>query len=114
MGKNLTWPAIALVAILGALSVALFSLTALSAGEVLGIIGVLAGIGGGAALSQASSGNVPTRVEEIHGETQRQTETLGTIARRVNGELDARIAQAMEEAAEMGAARAIAALRKGE
>lgn len=112
MTKNLTWPAVVLVAVLGGLAVALLSLTNLTSGEVLGIIGVLAGIGGGAALAAAPNGTA-ARVEEIHAETTRQTETIETIERRTNGELDARIAAAMEEAAETGAARAIAAMQGG-
>lgn len=114
MGKNLTWPAVALVAVLGMLALGLLALTDLSAGEALGVIGVLAGVGGGAAVANAGTASVQQQVDAIHSETQAQTPVLQTVARRVNGELDARISSAMEEAAEMGAARAIAALRKGE
>ena len=95
--KNLTWPAVVLVAVLGGLAVALLSLTDLTSGEVMGIVGVLAGIGGGAALTQARNGDVPERVQEIAAETKEQTETLNTVARRVNGELDSRIKQAVDD-----------------
>jgi hypothetical protein len=95
--KNLTWQSIVLVAVLGGLGVALLTLTSLSSGEVMGILGVLAGIGGGAALAEARNGNVPDRVEQIAVETQAQTETLNTVARRVNGELDSRIKQAVDD-----------------
>jgi len=113
MGKNLTYPAVLLVAILGGLALGLFALTDLSTGEVLGVIGLLAGVGGGAAVASAGQTGTSDRLDAIHAETQAQTPVLATVARRVNGELDNRIASAMEEAAEMGAARAIAAFREG-
>ncbi len=106
--KNLSWPAVALVAVLGALALGLLALTDLSSGEVLGIIGVLAGVGGGAALAGSGSvGGVQRQVESLHQETAAQTETLDTVARRVNGELDARI----EAAVDKGTADVIKALR---
>lgn len=95
--KNLTWPAIVLVTVLGALYLGLVTLADLDPTTALGVIGVLAGVGGGAALSQARNGDVPERVEQIASETQEQTRTLNTVARRVNGELDARIKQAVDD-----------------
>lgn len=113
MGK-LNWPAVGLIAVLAGVVVALAAFTGWGSGEILAVVGILAGIGGGAAVGSAVGG----RVDEVHKETQAQTstldsqtETLGTIARRVNGELDGRIQAGMEEAAEMGAARALAVLR---
>lgn len=104
---KLTWPALGLLTVLGGVVVALATLTDWGSGEILGVIGVLGGIGGGAAVA----GGVAGRVEEVHAETLAQTKTLDTVERRTNGELDARIAAAQEEAAEQGAARVIAALR---
>lgn len=105
--KGLTWPAVVLVAVLGGLAVALLSLTDLSSGEVLGIMGVLAGVGGGAAVAQAGNGGVQTTVDAIHAETQSQSAMLETVERRTNGELDARIEAGMERAV----AQVIEALR---
>jgi hypothetical protein len=106
--KQLTWPAVGLIAVLGAIALALATLPKWDPAAILGILGILAGIGGGAAVAGGMSG----RVDEIAAETTTQTATLNTIERRTNGELDARIAGAMEEAAETGAARALAALRE--
>lgn len=98
--KGFTWPGVALVAVLGALALGLLTLTDLRSGEVLGIVGVLAGIGGGAAVAAAATSGVQQQVEALQQETQAQTPVLATVAKRVNGELDARI--------EAGADRAVA------
>lgn len=108
---KVTWPAIALVAVLGGLAVALLTLTKLSSTEVLGIIGVLAGVGGGAALAQAKNDGVQSTVDAIQAETQQQTPMLDTIKRRVNGELDARIEAGAQAAADRAIAEVIQALR---
>lgn len=106
--KQLTWPSVALLAVIGAVVVALAALTDWGSGEIIAVAGILAGIGGGAAVA----GTVSGRVDDLHAETTAQTSTLATIERRTNGELDARIAAAMDEAAETGSARVIAELRK--
>lgn len=105
--NKLTWPTVGLIAVLAATGVALATLAHWDAGAILGVLGILGGIGGGAAVGGAVAG----KVEDVHAETVAQTETINTVAKRVNGELDERIAAAMEEAAETGAARAIAAIR---
>ncbi len=110
--KNLTWPAVALVAVLGGLYVALVTVAGLPSAVALGVVGVRAGIGGGAALAQASNGGVQTTVEAIHSETQNQTAVLETVERRTNGELDARIEAGMERAADKAVAEVIGALRR--
>lgn len=113
--KNLTWPAVTLVAVLGGLAFALLAFTDIGTGEVLGLIGVLGGVGG-AAVGTAGSAGVQNRVDEIHTETQAQTAVLETVERRTNGELDERIEAAMARAREDGAEQAVAqvieALRK--
>jgi hypothetical protein len=106
--KQLTWPAVTLLAVIGAVVVLLAAFTDWGSGEIIAVAGILAGIGGGAAVA----GGVSGRVEDLHAETTAQTAKIDTVARRVNGELDARIAAAMEEAAETGGARVIAELRK--
>jgi len=106
--RQLSWPAVALLAVIGSVVVALAALTHWDSGEIIAVAGILAGIGGGAAVA----GGVAGRVDDLHAETTAQSSTLGTIARRVNGELDARIAAGMEEAAETGSARVLAELRK--
>lgn len=106
MSKQLTWQAVAFLAIVGALVVALAGFTDWGSGEILAAAGLLLGVGGGAAIG----GAVSSKVDDLHADTTAQTTTLDTIARRVNGELDNRIGSAMEEAAETGAARAISAM----
>lgn len=98
--KQLTWPAVGLIAVLGAVTTVLAAFTDWGSGEILGLVGILAGIGGGAAVA----GGVAGRVDELRVETTAQTTQLGTIERRVNGELDARI--------EAGADRVLDELRR--
>lgn len=86
--KQLTWPAVALVAIIGGVGLGLASFTSWQPGEILGFLGVLGGIGGGAAVA----GSVSGRVEQIAAETSEQSGTLETIKHKVNGDLDARMA----------------------
>jgi hypothetical protein len=109
--QKLTWPTVSLLTILAAVTVALATLTDWGSAEIVAAVGILASVGTGAAIGGAVAGGVATRVDQIHAETGQQTATLGTIAQRVNGELDGRIAAGMEEAAEMGAARVLAELR---
>lgn len=102
--KQLTWPAVGLIAVLGAVAVAMAALTAWDSAAILGLVAVLGGIGGGAAVA----GGVAGRVDELHAETTAQTGTLATIERRTNGELDARIATAVRQ----GNADLLAVLRE--
>lgn len=90
--KQLTWPAVGLIAVLGAVTIGLAAFTDWGSGEILGLVGILAGIGGGAAVA----GGVSGRVDQLAAETTAQTSQLETIGRRVNGELDARIAEAVQ------------------
>jgi hypothetical protein len=106
--QKLTWPAVGFLAVVGAVVVALAGLTDWGSGEILAAAGILLGTGGGAAIAGTMAG----RVDDLHAETTAQTTTLNTVARRVNGDLDARIAAAMEEAAETGGARVLAELRR--
>lgn len=94
--KQLTWPAVGLIAVLGVVTIGLAGFTDWGSGEILGLVGILAGIGGGAAVA----GGVSGRVEQLAAETTAQTSTLNTVAHRVNGELDARIAAGADRAAE--------------
>jgi hypothetical protein len=112
MTNKLTWQTVALLAIISAVALALATLAHWSSSDILAVVGVLAGLGGGAALGTAVAGGVSQRVDQLHTETAAQTPVLETIARRVNGELDGRIAAAQQEAAEQGAALAIRALRE--
>lgn len=95
--KQLTWPAVGLIAVLGVIALALATLARWDAAAILGILGILGGIGGGAAVA----GGVSGRVDEIAAETTAQTATLQTIDRRTNGELDARIAAGSRAAADL-------------
>lgn len=91
--NRLTWQAVALIAVLAGVVIALATLTGWGSGDILAVIGILAGIGGGAAVA----GGVAGRVEQLQQETTAQTATLDTVARRVNGELDERIAAAVDQ-----------------
>ena len=88
--QKLTWPAVGLIAVLGGIALALATLAHWDAAAILGILG---GIGGGAAVA----GGVVGRVEQLQEETSAQSSTLATIDRRVNGELDGRIATAVQK-----------------
>lgn len=109
--KNLTWQTVGLLGILAATAVGLAALTEWGSAEIIALVGILGGIGTGAAVGGAVAGGVAQRVDQLHAETTAQTETIQTIERRTNGELDARIAAAMEEAAELGSARTLRELR---
>lgn len=100
---KLSWQTVALIAVLGAVSIGLSAFTDWGSGEILGLVGILAGVGGGAAIS----GGVSGRVEQLQADTEAQTRTLDRVAQRVNGELDARIAYAVKAGSEqvLGALR---------
>jgi hypothetical protein len=85
--KQLTWPAVGLIAVLAATAIALATLAGWDAGAILGVLGILGGIGGGAAVAGGVSGSV----EQLRGETAAQTTTLDTVAHAVNGGLEARL-----------------------
>jgi hypothetical protein len=110
--NKLTWQAVVLLTVLGAIAVALGALTGWSSSEILALIGILGGLATGAAVGGAVAGNVSQRIDQVQAETSAQTPILETVARRVNGDLDQRIAAAQEEAVEQGAARVIAVLRE--
>lgn len=98
--QKLTWQAVVMLAAIGAVDVALAALADWGSTEVLALSAVLAGIGGGAAVGGAITGAVQTRVEQLQAETTAQSQTLATIDRRTNGELDARIAAGARQAAD--------------
>jgi len=103
MTSRLTWQAVVLLAVLGGVAVGLSFATSWDSSEIIALVGVLAGIAGGAVAGGAAAQSVGTKVDAIHAETTAQTETIATIERRTNGELDARIAAAMTAAREAGA-----------
>lgn len=76
-----TWPAVGLIAVLAGVVVALAAFTDWGSAEILAVVGILGGIGGGAAVA----GGVAGRVEEVHTETAAQTETLNRIDHQTNG-----------------------------
>jgi uncharacterized protein HemX len=104
MSTRLTWPAVGLIAVLGAIAVALAVLTDWGSGEILGLVGVLAGIGGGAAVA----GTVAGRVDQVHAETAAQSETLARIDHQTNGQSSAE----RQDIADRAAAAAIEAARQ--
>lgn len=115
MKTTLVWAAVALVAIVAALSVGL----SFAGWKDQSVASWTVGIG-------VFAGTVFALFAKIESKNEDQTEQLrsieakadvaavkaGEIAQRVNGGLDQRIAAAMEEAAEMGAARVLAVLRQ--
>jgi len=101
--KTLTWQAVVLLAVLSGAAVALAALTTMTPEQIIALVAVLAGVAGGSFAGQAAAQQVQGRVDQIHAETASQTETLATIERRTNGELDARISAGMQQAAQDGA-----------
>jgi hypothetical protein len=99
--KQLTWPAVALLAIIGAVVVALAALTGWGSGEIIAVAGILGGIGGGAAVA----GTVSGRVEDVHTETTAQNQVLAKIDSQTNGQLasrDTRIAALEAQLRQLG------------
>lgn len=108
MNTRLTWQTVGLLAVVSAVVVALATLTGWTSAEVIAVAGILAGIGTGVVAGQAATGGVAQRVDQVHAETTAQTSQLATIERRVNGELDARIASHVKQ----GNADLLAVLRE--
>lgn len=79
--SKITWPTVGLVAVLGAIAILLATLSHWDAGAILGVVGILAGFGGGAAVGGAVAG----RVDDMHAETEAQTRTLAKIEKQTNG-----------------------------
>ncbi|GIE29954.1 hypothetical protein Ait01nite_029990 [Actinoplanes italicus] len=98
--SKLTWQAVGLTAVIGALGVALATLAAWPASDVIAVCAVLAGISGGALAGTAAVSGVQQQVAAVHAETTAQTGTLQTIEHRTNGELDARIRAGSRDAAD--------------
>lgn len=93
--SKLTWQTVGLIAVIAGAVLAMATLSDWGSGEILALVGILGGLGGGAAVA----GGVAGRVEQLQADTTAQTQTLNTVARRVNGELDARIAAGADQAA---------------
>ncbi|WP_030437394.1 hypothetical protein [Actinoplanes subtropicus] len=79
--NKLTWPTVGLIAVLGTVAVVLAAVAHWDAGAILGVVGILAGIGGGAAVGGAVAG----KVEDVHAETAAQNEVLAKIDHQTNG-----------------------------
>lgn len=97
---KITWQAVALLATVGAIVVALANTTSWSSSEILAVAAVLAGLATGVSVGTAMTGGVQSRVEQLQAETTAQTQTLNTIDRRTNGELDQRIEAGSRAAAD--------------
>jgi hypothetical protein len=115
MKATLVWAAVAVVCIVAALSVGLSfagwkneSILAWTVG-----IGVFATtVFGLVAKIENKTNDQSAVLDSIEAKADVAAVKSAEIAQRVNGELDERIAAAMEEAAETGAARAISELRR--
>jgi hypothetical protein len=101
---RLNWPTVTLLAVLGVVVIALATLTDWGSGEILGVIGVLGGIGGGAAVA----GSVAGKVDQVQAETAAQTTQLNAIERQTNGLSTTE----KQEIAERGAAVIIVELKR--
>lgn len=115
MKATLVWAAVAVTCIVAALSVGL----SFAGWKDQSIIGWTVGIGifattvfGLVAKIESKTDDQSVTLKSIEAKADVAAEKSAEIAERVNGELDTRIAAAMEEAAETGAARAIAELRR--
>lgn len=86
---KLSWPTVGLIGVLGAIVVALATLAHWDATGIAAVLGILVGVGGGAAVV----GTVSGKVEEVHAETTAQTRTLEKIDHQTNGQLAARDAR---------------------
>jgi hypothetical protein len=106
--NKITWQAVGLTGVIGALAVALATLAHWGTGDVIAVTAVLAGISGGAVAGGAAASGVQQRVDELQAETSAQSETLAKIDHRTNGELDTRIAAGSRNAAD----QVLAELRK--
>lgn len=84
--QKLTWQLVGLIAVLAGVVVALAVLTDWGSAEIIAVVSILGGIGGGAAVA----GSVAGRVDDVLNENVTQTGILDTIERHTNGELDAR------------------------
>lgn len=108
MKASIVWAGVALVGIVAAIGLGL----SFAGWTDQAVAGWTVGMG-------TFAGAVFTLLLRVENKTNDQTTQLGqiqdsvaTVEKRVNGELDARIANAMEEAAEMGAGRVLAVLRE--
>jgi len=108
MKTSLVWAAVALLGIIAAVALGL-SFAGWTDQAVIGwtaAMGTLAGTVFGLLIKVESKTDAQTTtLAQIRG-------TVETVERRTNGELDQRIAAAMEEAAELGSARVLAELRR--
>lgn len=98
--NKLSWSSVGLIAVLGAIAVALATLAHWTSGEILGVVGILAGIGGVGVVGGAVAG----KVEDVHQATTAQTQTLATIEKNTNGQLAARDARIADLEARLRAA----------
>lgn len=112
--KQISWQTIAMLAVVGGITVSLAKFTTWSSSEITALVGIMSGLAMGGVVGGAGAGAAAARVDQVHDLNVAQSETLKTIERRTNGELDARIAAATEKAAEQGAALALAELRRQE
>lgn len=79
--NKFTWPTVGLIGILGGIAVALATLAHWDATAIVAVLGILVGVGGGAAVV----GTVAGKVEDVHAETAAQTEVLAKIDHQTNG-----------------------------
>jgi len=99
--NKLTWPTVGLIAVLGAIVVFLATLAHWDATGIAAVLGILVGVGGGAAVV----GTVAGKVDDVQAETTAQTQTLAKIDHQTNGQLavrDARIASLEAQVRQLG------------
>lgn len=87
---KLSWPDVAVLALILGAAVALATMTDWDGAAIVGLVSAVGGIVVGKAVGQGA-------VSDMAAETSAQTRKIDTIARRVNGELDDRIKQAVDD-----------------
>lgn len=92
--KQLTWPTVVLLGLIGGVAVALAALTDWTPSDILVLVSLLAGVGGAGIGGSAVAGRVADRVDQVH-------EIAATVERRTNGELDQRITDGAKAAADI-------------
>lgn len=85
MASKLTWPVVGLIAVLGIVAFGMAAVAHWDAGAILGLLGILGGLGGGAAVTGAVTGGVADKLSDMHTVVEKidhQTNGLSTQERQ--------------------------------
>lgn len=100
--KQLSWQTIAMVAVIGGMTVALGTFTNWSPNDITSLAFALTGLAVGGVIGGGMAGGVASKVDEVHALNVEQSKTLDTVERHTNGDLDKRIAAAVDESHNRG------------